>query len=124
MTQEIHGKPTPIYLAPGLPPVIRKKVLGHENGHALDFNVGPIPTYGLKGELTPLFSRLATGRQRRPLILSESFVRLPVDARREEIAEAIRTYMTDPNGFKAVAPKTAKRIREYVNSDPVWSKII
>lgn len=43
---------------------------------------------------------------------------------REYIAEASRAYMVDPNWLKTVAPKTAARIREYVNSHPELSKII
>ena len=38
--------------------------------------------------------------------------------------EAIRAYMTDPNYLKTVAPKTAARIREFVNSHPTLSKNI
>jgi hypothetical protein len=40
------------------------------------------------------------------------------------MTEAIRAYATDPNWFKTAASQTAKRIREFVNSHPEWSKII
>ena len=43
---------------------------------------------------------------------------------REYMAEAIRAYMTDPNYFKTVAPKTAAAIRAKVNAHPTLSKII
>jgi hypothetical protein len=43
---------------------------------------------------------------------------------RELIAEAVRAYMSDPNYLKTVAPRTAARIREFVNSHPTLSKII
>jgi hypothetical protein len=40
------------------------------------------------------------------------------------MADAIRAYMADPNYLKTVAPKTAARIREFVNENPRLSKII
>ena len=42
----------------------------------------------------------------------------------EYIAEAIRTYMIDPNYIKSVASDTAARIREYVNSNPRLNKML
>ena len=44
------------------------------------------------------------------------------DISREYVAEAIRAYMADPNYIKTVAPKTAARIREFVNSNPDWTR--
>jgi hypothetical protein len=38
--------------------------------------------------------------------------------RDELVAEAVRAYMSDPNYMKSVAPETAARIREVVNSNP------
>ena len=40
------------------------------------------------------------------------------------MAEAVRGYMLDPNYLKTVAPKTAARIREYVNGNPALNKTI
>jgi hypothetical protein len=40
------------------------------------------------------------------------------------MGEAIRAYLADPNYLKTVAPKTAARIREAVNTHPTLSKII
>ena len=36
----------------------------------------------------------------------------------------MRAYMTDPNYMKTVAPKTAARIREFVNPNPRLNKTI
>src|SRR5690606_1232176 len=46
------------------------------------------------------------------------------DIRAENMAEAIRAYMENPNYLKSVAPETAKRIREYVNSNPRLNQVI
>jgi hypothetical protein len=40
------------------------------------------------------------------------------------MAEAIRAYMTNPNYIKTVAPKTAARIQEHVNSNPRLNRTI
>ena len=40
------------------------------------------------------------------------------------MAEAIRAYMADPNYIKTVAPQTAARIRQYVNSEPRLNHVI
>ncbi|WNJ93616.1 hypothetical protein [Bosea sp. 685] len=46
------------------------------------------------------------------------------DSRAELMAEAIRTYMRDPNYLKTVAPNVAARIRAAVNPNPALNKII
>ena len=46
------------------------------------------------------------------------------EASREYMAEAIRAYMADPNYIKTVAPQTAARIRQYVNSEPRLNHVI
>lgn len=47
-----------------------------------------------------------------------------VDADRELMAEAIRAYMANPNYMKTVAPRTAARIRAYVNDNKDLRDII
>ncbi len=42
----------------------------------------------------------------------------------ELVAEGLRAYMTDPNYFKTVAPKTAVKIRKAVNESPLLKKVI
>jgi hypothetical protein len=40
------------------------------------------------------------------------------------MTEAVRTYVVNPNWIKTMAPRTAARIREWVNTHPELSKII
>ncbi|MBZ9868020.1 hypothetical protein LB515_21815 [Mesorhizobium sp. CA15] len=47
-----------------------------------------------------------------------------IEADRELMAEAIRAYMANPNYMKTVAPKTAARIRAYVNEHKDLKHII
>jgi hypothetical protein len=84
-----------------LNPPTAEKVIAHELGHGLDETAGQIPTSGpqhtgYKGD----------------------------DVRRELMAEAIRAYMINPNYIKTVAPQTAARIREHVNSNPRLNRTI
>ncbi|SDP16934.1 hypothetical protein [Phyllobacterium sp. OV277] len=46
------------------------------------------------------------------------------DAQAELMAEAIRTYMQNPNYLKTVAPNVAARIRAAVNPNPNLNRII
>ena len=106
------------------------RVLGHELGHAIDQLSGDsfldgIPAQGVKKELGQVYHDLNDATWRRgtdtPTRLQTSpaaFGYRPADFVPEYMAEAIRAYMADPNYMKTVAPKTAARIREYVNSNP------
>lgn len=47
-----------------------------------------------------------------------------IEADRELMAEAVRAYMANPNYMKTVAPKTAARIRAYVNDHKDLKHII
>jgi hypothetical protein len=111
------------------------KVYSHELGHAIDdLTMGvvgaggsKIPTTGIKKELARIYSDLnsqfyvpkgkmgATPK-------ADGYPASEADA--ELMAEAIRAYMVDPNYIKTVAPATAARIREYVNSNPNLNKVI
>lgn len=78
------------------------------------------------GELAPLYNtlnnpnrtpgslRAAPGRMFTPADLGYSGEAVS----REYLAEAIRAYLVDPNYVKSIAPKTAARIREWINSHP------
>ena len=91
----------------------------------IDDLAGKIPTAGLSNELRPLHNTLNTGQERgRNLTGPQHFGYGDDDIPREYIAEAIRAYMADPNYTKTVAPKTAARIREFVNSHPRLNKVI
>jgi len=123
-----------IYLDKKLSPEGAQKVYSHELGHAIDdygfLEFGPggskIPVNNIKKELAQVYSDLnswlyvpkgkigATPKENYPSSRVES----------EYIAEAIRAYMADPNYMKTVAPVTAARIREYVNSNKNLNKVI
>lgn len=125
-THVSHGRPTKVEILDSLPKAKKDIATAHEVGHVIDALAGQIPVKGLERELDFNYSALRTGEERK------SFFSRPQDfgyknphlADRERVAEAIRAYMVDPNYLKTVAPNTAARIREYVNSHPELSKII
>lgn len=104
------------------------RVFSHELGHAIDkFTFGQgIPTDGLRKELSRIYEDLNTagnfkpGRGATPKTLKYR----PDEHDSELMAEAIRAYLTDPNYIKTVAPKTAARIREYVNTNPNLNRVV
>lgn len=104
------------------------RVQAHETGHLIDDLTfgGAIPTAGLKKELATLFENQNTGGWFKPGrgMTPQGMGYKGDDVDRELIAEAIRAYMRDPNYIKTVAPKTAARIREYVNANPNLNKVI
>lgn len=120
------GIKTSIKFRDNLSPGQAARVISHESAHAIDETAGQIDTRGLSQELKQVFHDLATGVQGRqkfrtePQHLGYSSEEVP----RELMAEAIRGYLTDPNYLKSVAPKTAQRIRDFVNTNPRLSKII
>lgn len=120
------GLETVIKYRDGLTPGQSARVISHEAGHAIDEAAGQIDTRGLSQELKQVFHDLATGVQGKqkfrtePQHLGYKAEEVP----RELMAEAIRGYMTDPNYLKSVAPKSAQRIRDFVNTHPTLSKII
>jgi len=98
----------------------KTKIINHELGHAIDEISGQIKSDGIKSELARLYSGSVSGNfdRTRNLTLPEHVGYRKAESDREMMAEAIRIYMTDPNYLKTVAPKTAKRIRETVNTNP------
>jgi hypothetical protein len=128
---QVTGRPRGIWLRDDLPPGDAAMVYAHELGHAIDQWAGQIPTAGLRGELRSIYNSL-NNPHRRPDGDAPFWMRFtprdqgygPDGSRREYIVEAIRAYLADPNYLKTVAPGTAARISEYVNSHPELSKII
>ena len=108
-------------------------VYGHELGHVIEEIAGQIPTKGLSDELKGVYNSLNNPNRARGGLDAAPTARPMTPQRRgydsenvprEYMAEAIRAYMTDPNYFKTVAPKTAAAIRAKVNAHPTLSKII
>jgi hypothetical protein len=126
ISHDAEGEPDyKIFVDKGLPANSRDKVVTHEFGHVIDYFSRDIPTDGLLNELRPLYNTLNTGTERtRNLMGPQHLGYKGEEIGREYMAEAIRAYMADPNYIKTVAPKTAARIREYVNTNPRLNKII
>lgn len=128
------GVPQRIEIRAGLPRDEFQIVLGHEVSHTIDELAGQIPTNGLGAELRRNYNQLRNPDRRpddssRPAfgskqVTPETFGYPADDVSREQMAEAIRAYMTNPNYVKIMMPKTAARIRAAVNSNPYLSKII
>ena len=126
-------KPTGIELRAGMRPDKADMVYAHELGHVIDEIAGQIPTEGLSGELKGVYNSLNNPNRARGGLDAAPTARPMTpqrrgydreEAPREYMVEAIRAYMTDPNYFKTVAPKTAAAIRAAVNAHPSLSKII
>lgn len=116
-----------------LNPDTYSRVLAHEVGHAVDELAGTVPTAGLSDELRGVYNSLNNGHRNAAGMDARANAKpfLPQhngykddDIPREYMAEAIRAYMADPNYLKTVAPKTAARIREYVNPNPRLNQTI
>jgi hypothetical protein len=103
----------------------KDRVVAHEVGHLIDELSGRIPTGGITTELKQVYNTLTTGREgTRNLTGPQHLGYSDEAADRELMAEAIRGYLTDPNYLKTVAPKTAARIRAYVNANPRLAALI
>lgn len=107
------------------------KVFKHELAHAIDKFAGEIPSEGVKAELAHVYDYLnnrfgssASPRPAKKQHTPELDRYKGGEVPREHWAEAIRLYMIDPAGMKAMAPKTAARIREYVNSNKNLSQVV
>ncbi|POR52395.1 hypothetical protein [Bosea psychrotolerans] len=122
-----------IFINKNLAPDTYSRVLAHEVGHAIDELAGTIPTAGLSDELRGVYNSLNNGQRNaagtdaranaKPFLPQhDGYERDDIPG--EYMAEAIRAYMADPNYLKTVAPKTAARIREYVNPNPKFNRTI
>lgn len=104
-------------------------VLAHEVGHLIDdLTFGRmIPTKGIKKEGAQVYSDLNSSTyvpKGKIGATPETFKYSGNDIPAEINAESIRAYMQNPNYIKTVAPNMAKRIREFVNSNPNLNKTI
>ena len=124
-TDRRSGLPTGIALNNTLPPDKLPKVYRHELGHAVDELAGKVPVEGLDKELRYLYNAGAVpdaAAKRQTLPKHRGYE--PEEVPREYMAEAIRMYLTDPNYIKTYAPKTAERIRKFVNNNPRLKDIV
>lgn len=113
-----------IFFDKALPNNKAERVVGHEIGHLIDEVSGQIPVSGLNDELRAVYNDLNNPQSYGKKFGPEQNRYKGDDVQRELMAEAIRAYMVDPNYIKTVAPKTAARIREYVNKNPQLKDII
>jgi hypothetical protein len=130
----IGGESPTIVVDQLLPAPKQAMVAGHEIGHLLDDRVpmplsaggSRIPTDGIKKELRSVYEPLNTPGNFKPGkgLQPKDFGYPAKEVDAEYMAEAIRAYMRDPNWIKTVAPDTAKRIREYVNSNPKLNQVV
>lgn len=132
------GDPLDVFLRSNLSEVQAPRVYAHEIGHVIDAHAAGlegIPNTGiLNKELKPVYNSLNNpNRQRLPgddaaewakPVTPETFGYKGNDVPPEYMAEALRAYLTNPNYIKTVAPKTAARIRAYVNSNPRLNQTI
>lgn len=131
-----YGTGQPVYNSyfdKALKPHVADRVRAHELAHGIDYFAGGkagIPTSELFSK-TPgqgigqVYHDLNDSSTRAGKPTPQRYQTRPKDRkykgddiRAENMAEAIRAYMADPNYVKTVAPNTAKRIREYVNDNP------
>lgn len=119
------------YVANDLTPSQVPKVGLHEIGHGIDTFANEIPIDGLSKELGQLYHDLNDSMGRRGKPTKPSLQTNPATmgykgdhVPREFMAEAIRAYMQDPSYIKSVAPKTAARIRKYVNGNQKFSDVV
>lgn len=118
------GSPDYVAVAKSLTEPKRSRVAAHEIGHVIDQTAGEIPAAGLNDELRTVYNDLNNPQSYGKKFGPEQSRYRGGDVQRELIAEALRAYMADPNYLKTVAPKTAARIRQYVNDNPSLKNII
>lgn len=118
------GEPDYVAVSSSLTPEQNARVAAHEIAHVIDKTAGEIPASGLNSELRTIYNDLNNPQSYGKPFGPEQNRYRDGDVRHELMAEAIRAYMTDPNYIKTVAPKTASRIREYVNGHPQLKDII
>ena len=99
-------------------------MIPHEVGHVVDQLASEIPTEGLSRELGQVYNTLNTGRERTTNLMGRSTSVTRATKSAANIWRRPFRYMLDPNYLKTVAPKTAARIREYVNGNPALNKTI
>lgn len=121
---DAFSRPVGVDVASELTPEQASKVRGHELGHVIDLAVGQMSKWwelwGIRGELERNYHVAVTGTPAKGRLRTPKDERYKTwkQQRRELVAEAFRSYMTSPGEFKANYPRTAARIRAFVNLNP------
>lgn len=111
----------------------RENVLAHEVGHLIAVAaMGPegIPLTGVEADLDIIYhmqnAREEPSRSDPPerRTRPEDLGFRSEEADDEKMAEAIRLYMQNPAYIKEYFPKAARRIREYINTNPRVNHVI
>jgi hypothetical protein len=116
-----------IFIKSTLSPSDRELVTAHEFGHAIDHFSGLLSerlTSAEIDELRAVYRTLRAGPRKTLYPQPEDFGYDERLVKRELIAEGLRTYMTNPNYFKMVAPRTAAKVRAVVNESPYLKHVI
>ena len=105
----------------------RNLILAHEFGHAIDHyanyftdNLTPAEI----DELRKVYTTLRAGPRKTLVRQPEEFGYPPDEVNGELAAEGFRAYLTDPNWFKAMAPRSAARFRAAVNKNKYLKHVI
>jgi hypothetical protein len=133
---EYQGDPQPggppdqrVYVNTGPKAPDRNFVIAHEFAHAIDHLTGMLISSSLTpeeiAELRAVYGEIKTRPNKdAPRPQPEHFGYSGADINRELAAEGIRAYLTNPNYFKTVAPKTAAKIRDLVNENPYLKRVL
>jgi hypothetical protein len=123
--EDSTGRPVgDLYVKSTLGKEDRNIVAAHEFGHGLDYitDLAGNMTSQELDELRRVYATLRGGRGRKTLHPQpETYGYEGEDINQELVVEGLRAYMTNPNYFKAAAPRSAAKFRAAVNDDP-WIK--
>jgi len=104
------------------------EVLAHETGHTINNYLGTAdaPLAGANDAAMREFASMSAGRAAETNARAGSSIAdyRYMNSGREQFAEGIRQYLTDPNGFKARYPEAAKYLRGVVNTNPKMNRLL
>jgi hypothetical protein len=102
-------------------------MLAHEFGHAIDHYADYFSDHLTPAEIDELrgvYTTLRAGPRKTRVPQPEDFGYPPDEVNGELAAEGFRAYLTNPNWFKAVAPRSAARFRAAVNKNKYLKHVI
>jgi hypothetical protein len=117
-----------LYVKAILGPQDQDFVTAHEFGHGIDYfanEVSATLTTPEIDELRRVYATLRGGPGRKTLHPQpETYGYSGDHVNRELVAEGLRAYLTNPNYFKAAAPRSAAKLREAVNTNKYLKRVI